>query len=140
MLSAAMPFKHESGNVLAQALHQVRSEPRSLAALRPDLPAELTSVIMAALGRNPGERPELGAIAAALDRFAAQWSEPAWPPPSVSEGDLAFDDTAWSGRPRFSTAAKTRDERERAPDASGTLATVAAEDGSDDGAGEVNEG
>ena len=51
------------------------TEPRRPGALDPQLPEELGTIIMKAMARDPAKRHDSGSeIAAALDRFASDWS------------------------------------------------------------------
>ncbi len=139
MLSASMPFAYKSDNVLAQALQQVRTTPRPITELRPELPADLAALIMATLARDPRERPRLDEIAAALEVHASEWTEPVWPPP-VLERMLALGETAMSIPPRRRSDAMTRDERPGRLTPSGTVPRRQDDDagGTDDGTGEAN--
>lgn len=65
MLTGAPPFR----GITAEAVlfHQVTSQPRSVTAVREDVPPSVDAVILQALAKLPGERPATaGALAAAL--------------------------------------------------------------------------
>ena len=139
MLTGALPFTYQSDNVLVQALQQLRSTPRPLGALRPDLPADLVAAVMAALDREPQQRPSLLTLADVVSEHAERFDEPVWPPQVTSERSLAFDVTETGAlvprrdpgstraerpapRPESGTVAKHRDdggERERGDDGGG---------------------
>ncbi len=128
MLTTSLPFVYKSDNVLAQALQQVRDRPRHLSQLRPDLPSDLTSVVMSALDRSPSGRPELAELVGALEHFAASWTEPEWPPVALADALSVFGETAVSVRPP-DRRAPTRIERRPTP-ATGSLRTAADDDAS----------
>jgi serine/threonine protein kinase len=69
MFTGQVPFEGKTPQELALA--RLKGEPLRLRALRPDLPAELESVIGRALAQNPADRfqsvKELGAALASLD-------------------------------------------------------------------------
>jgi eukaryotic-like serine/threonine-protein kinase len=67
MLSGQLPFESDSPTKLA-AMHR-DADPPSLSAIRPDAPAELAMLAMAALAKAPSARPPDGA--ALLDAIAA---------------------------------------------------------------------
>ncbi len=108
-LSAQMPYRYPSSNVMAQALHQVRENPISLALHRPDLPAALLDIVTASLARNPDDRPTLEELSRVLYESAATFSEPVWPP-GTTEYVSGFGMTAAEMPRRFSEEETTRDE------------------------------
>ena len=66
MLSGRLPFEGDS--VLAVASMHAHEEPPPLAAIRPDVPTRLESTAMAALAKDPADRPaDGGALAAELE-------------------------------------------------------------------------
>lgn len=85
MVAGSLPFTQSSDNLIQQALRQLRSEPRALNELRPDLPEELTQLIMRALARAAPLRPALEELRAGVQEWAAKWEEPEWPPASVAD-------------------------------------------------------
>ncbi len=83
LLTAALPYEGESMGTLLRAI--AGGPPRSLAALRPDLPAELHELVRALLDKGPRSRPADGmAVAAALRRIASERSNGAAVPPLKS--------------------------------------------------------
>ena len=123
MLAGKVPFKREGRNALQQALHQVRTTPTLLLSFRPDLPHDLVRVVMATLARNPSERPGLADLRATLDRWAAEWSEPEWPPPSLGEyiASLAGADGTYAGEKQTAPLESEAGLQPQADEASGTV-------------------
>ncbi len=83
MLSATLPYPRVSSNFVKQAMTQINTPATSLLTVRPDLPADLVSVVMASLARSVEARPGLDELRDVVDRTAAEWKEPEWPPPSL---------------------------------------------------------
>lgn len=80
LLTAALPYEGESMGTLLRAI--AGGPPRSLAALRPDLPATLHELMRALLDKAPRSRPADGtAVAAALRQAASQCGIGAAAPP-----------------------------------------------------------
>jgi serine/threonine protein kinase len=128
MLSGKVPFQREGRNALQQALHQIRTTPALLLSFRPDLPHDLVRVVMATLARNASERPGLPELRAHLDHWAAQWSEPEWPPPSLGRyiASLAHGESTGSSSERQTAPLEAEAGGEpHAAEASGTVAIAA---------------
>ncbi|MBX3274129.1 MAG: protein kinase [Sandaracinaceae bacterium] len=141
MLTGALPFTYQSDNVLVQALQQLRSTPRPLGVLRPDLPDDLVAAVMAALDREPQQRPSLLTLAGVVAEHAQTFEEPVWPPEVAAERSLAFDVTETGALVPRREPGSTRAERPAPRPESGTVAKR-GDDGEggdrDGGAGEAN--
>ncbi len=86
MLGGEPPYGPPAKSPFEQAIRQVNTSPTSLAALRPDLPAEVVQVVMATLARDPDHRPFLDELRESLALMASMFSEPVWPPVRPSRG------------------------------------------------------
>lgn len=102
MLSGTLPYPRISSNFVKQAMTQINTPATSLLATRPDLPQDLSRVVMASLARAADARPALDELRDAVTTAASQWTEPQWPPPSL--GALVPSDDA----PMATPDARTR--------------------------------
>ncbi len=80
MLVGEPPHGPPAKNPFEQAIRQVHHAALPLSDVRKDLPAQVSSLIMLAIAREPELRPELADLRAALDHWAERFEEPVWPP------------------------------------------------------------
>jgi serine/threonine protein kinase len=104
MLAGVPPHGPAAKSPFEQAIRQVHNPPTELSSIRPDLPVEITQIVMAALARNPAGRPTLAELRDTLVTFAASFEEPYWPPQVVLSSTrppgLADDPTVQVGKDR----------------------------------------
>ncbi len=82
MLAGVPPHGPPAKSPFEQAIRQVNNPPTPLADLRPDLPVEVTQIVMAALAQDPANRPSLADIRKTLTAATGSFVEPLWPPSS----------------------------------------------------------
>ncbi|NUO54532.1 MAG: protein kinase [Polyangiaceae bacterium] len=99
-LAGVPPHGPPAKSPFEQAIRQVNHPPVPLGSLRPDLPVEVTQIVMAALARDPENRPTLTELRETLRRSSESFIEPAWPPMRVI--------TSASPRPGFADEATVR--------------------------------
>jgi len=83
MLAGEAPHGPPAESPFEQAIRQVHHAPVPLASVRPDLPIEVSRVIMGTLSRDPAHRPPMSELRETLIHWAASFEEPIWPLPSV---------------------------------------------------------
>ncbi len=79
-LAGIPPHGPPAKSPFEQAIRQVNHAPTPLASVRPDLPIEVTQIVMATLARDPQNRPSLAELRETLHRSAEGFAEPVWPP------------------------------------------------------------
>ena len=68
MLTGALPFSVDDGNILRLIRLHATSPPRPLRELRPDLPPAVEAVVLAALSKDPQKRPTAYDLGQSLQR------------------------------------------------------------------------
>jgi serine/threonine protein kinase len=84
MLTGTLPFPRLTGTAVQQAVQQLHATPTPLPLLRPDLPSDFSRMVMSAFAWEKRDRPELAALQAAVDDWAARFVEPEWPVPELA--------------------------------------------------------
>ncbi len=103
MLSGTLPFGRLHDNPYQQALQQVQTPPIPLEQVRADLPEDVGRLVMACLAMEPEHRPDLETLRSAIVGWAAQWVEPAWPPPGLAAFVPEFAETRDASADRRTT-------------------------------------
>ena len=127
LLTGRAPF---TGATASEVIEKLRSsEPAALAALRPDLPADLVELVMKLLAKKPGDRPSTAFdVEAALTKFGRSGKPPVGAGPksgvplalAVPDGDEAAtetvdDESGWNQGDVFSTTHAKAEAPERKP-------------------------